>query len=322
MKKSLIATVLISVSSLAFGQEGKIVSKAGVYKYDLEAEIPGYRDYQFFDMVILDKQGQEYTYSEGNFNQAKWSNTANVDIYKPLGIASSIKWSSSKSDFFLQIIQDSTVGQTDELVKFASRNTRAVLHAYKISMRQHYTVRVFDARHGNKLVKEFSLDYEAKTYWPRAVSQRFFGYVSPDELEKNYAAARKNSNYFSHQINVGLIDDALTHKIGHELDLLFFGGEEKLAYRIYEFKTKNGSFDALKSATVSLHDAIRELKKSQKNSLEIVKLNLYKAQEIYQKYTDNVYMDLLIDKKLQTEYLKCINANLLLTGNLLSTIKV
>lgn len=75
----LLLAVAVLISTTNFAQKAKIKQKNTTYNYTIYPELDGYEDLKTYSIKIVDHNGLNYSYSEGNTDAAK-----KAEVYTPL----------------------------------------------------------------------------------------------------------------------------------------------------------------------------------------------------------------------------------------------
>lgn len=87
MKKTIAFLCAFSCTSILFSQNVKLKNDNIPYKYDIYSELEGFEDHKFYHTSISDFNGNKYSYSEGNDENAK-----KADIFYFTSLIYGKKW--------------------------------------------------------------------------------------------------------------------------------------------------------------------------------------------------------------------------------------
>lgn len=321
MKNLIISIALVTISSFSFAQKAKIKMNSFLYKYEIYPELTGYENTKTFTLKILDKNNKTLSYSEGNTEAAKLAN-----IHNPLGLAYGFKWLKNNTDLLFEIKQNTSEAQKKEFLSYQDPTTKVTKNSYMITAKQNYTVKIFDVKNDNKLLKEITLDVKARTDWPGSPSATV-GYNSKKLLESNYAKKGETSEGFYQKIDARLIKSILKSEIGKEITTILHDSKAKLSNLPTYVKTKDDKFTLLDSAIIYIEKGLEEIKINSKSTkkgnhhLANAQKQFSLANSIYEKYAGDEYIDWFTDKELKEQYIFGITANTYLTKFLTSDFK-
>jgi len=321
MKNTTLLLLFIAFSSISFAQKAKIKTNPILLNHEIYPEYTGYENVQTFSLSIVNKKGDNLSYSQGNTDAAK-----SADIYNPAGLAYGFKWIKSNNDLLFEVKQNTSESHKKEFLSYQDPTTKASKYSYRISSKQNYTVKIIDVKNENKLVKEFTIDVNASTDWPGNPSATV-GYNSKKLLETNYVKKQETSEGFYKRIDNRLIKSILKSRIGKEITLVLHDSKDKISYFPMNVKTKDAKFSRLDSAIIYLKQGLEEIKLNQKSSIkgnhhiENAQKQFKLAHAIYNEYSKDEYLNWFTDKELNVEYLFGMTSNLYLTSFLTSDFK-
>jgi hypothetical protein len=316
-------TVLLSIllsTGFSFSQKAKITDKVISYKFQCYPDVGGYEDYKTYNLDFVNRYGENYGYSTGNTKEAM-----EKELNILFGFLTDFTYNKLNTDLFIKIKQINHTNEKKEVVKyddFSNPNAKVQRFVYKIAAEETYKVELLDARNGNKLIKELTIEAKPTIHWPSEPLGNK-GYTSEALLTSNYAKRQESEQGFIKKIDVEFAKNSL-YSIKKPIEHTLKTQVIKYDYWVSGVKTKEtDQFLQLDSAEVYLKLAVDAMNENNKNGIKgnhhraNVRDIVTKVHNIYLKYNKDEYVNWFTDVELKEEYKMYMASNLYFTAVLM-----